>query len=315
MRALLTGAAGFVGSHLAERLVADGFDVVGVDNLSTGRRSNLATLQTNEHLTLLEADAAQPIPTDGPLDWVLHLASAASPIDYRALPIETLRVNSEGTRHLLDLAAAKGARFLLASSSEVYGDPEVHPQPESYHGNVDPSGPRSVYQEAKRYAEAITAAYASTRGISVRLARIFNAYGPRMRPNDGRVISTFVTQALRREPVTVHGGGGHTRSFQYVSDLVDGLRRLMDVDYRHPLNIGSPAEISVLELANLVLKMTGSDSVLSYVEGTSDDPRRRCPDISLAKSVLGWEPVTPLEEGLRLTIDHFRADLVAQRPR
>lgn len=306
MRVLLTGAAGFLGSHLAERLLSEGHEVVGVDNLSTGQRRNLDRLQKYAGFSFVKADVAQPLVVEGGLDWVLHFASPASPPRYLQLPLETLRVNAEGTRHLLDLALAKGARFFLASTSEVYGDPLVHPQPEGYWGNVNPIGPRSIYDEGKRYAEALTVAYHRKHGLPVRIVRIFNTYGPYMDPKDGRVISNFIVQALKGEPLTVYGDGSQTRSFCYVGDLVEGIRRLMEADYPYPVNLGNPEEYQVLELARLVKELTGSPSEIVFQPLPQDDPRRRCPDITLAKRLLGWEPRVPVREGLLRTITHFK---------
>jgi len=311
MRILLTGAAGFVGSHLAERLLEEGHEVIGVDNFLTGRRENLEPLQRFPRFIFLEHDVIHPVPVEGPLDWILHLASPASPPRYLQAPLATLRVNAEGTRHLLELARRTGASFLLASTSEVYGDPLVHPQSEDYWGNVNPVGVRSVYDEAKRYAEAITMAYHREFGLSVRICRIFNTYGPRMDPYDGRVVSTFIRQALLGEDLTVHGDGSQTRSFQFVGDLVEGIRRLMEVDYPYPINLGNPEEYTILELARKVLELTGSSSRIRFTEPMEDDPRRRRPDISRARQVLQWSPRVSLEEGLRETIRYFEKILVS----
>jgi dTDP-glucose 4,6-dehydratase len=307
MRVLITGAAGFIGSHLVDRLLTDGCEVVGVDNCVTGRWSNLSHLAGRTDLVLLQHDVVQPIVLDGSLDWVLHFASPASPPKYLAHPIETLRVNSEGTYHLLELARAKGAAFFYAGTSEVYGDPTLHPQPETYWGNVNPVGPRSVYDEAKRYAEALTYAYHRTFGLPVRLIRIFNTYGPRMDPEDGRVVTNFIMQALRGEPLTIYGDGRQTRSFQYVDDLIDGIVRFMGVERPGPLNLGNPDEFTMLELAHLVQELTGSASPIVYASLPEDDPRQRRPDISLARSLLDWQPRVPVREGLRRTIDYFRS--------
>ncbi|MER3451852.1 MAG: NAD-dependent dehydratase [Thermus sp.] len=306
MRVLLTGAAGFLGSHLAERLLSEGHEVIGVDNLSTGQRRNLEPLFRHPGFFFLEADVSRPLAVEGPLDWVLHFASPASPPRYLRLPIETLLVNAEGTRYLLDLALAKGAQFFLASTSEVYGDPLVHPQPETYWGNVNPIGPRSIYDEGKRYAEALTLAYHRTQGVPVRIARIFNCYGPRMDPKDGRVVSNFVVQALKGEALTVYGDGSQTRSFCYVDDLVEGIRRLMEVDYPYPVNLGNPEEYTVLALAQLVKELTGSSSEIVFQPLPEDDPKKRRPDISLAQRLIGWKPLVPVREGLERTIAHFR---------
>jgi dTDP-glucose 4,6-dehydratase len=306
MRVLLTGAAGFLGSHLAERLLKEGCEVIGVDNLSTGQRRNLDRLLAHPGFHFLQADVTRPLEVEGPLDWVLHFASPASPPRYQKLPIATLLVNAEGTRHLLDLALRKGARFFLASTSEVYGDPLVHPQPETYWGNVNPIGPRSIYDEGKRYAEALTTAYHRAYGVPVRIVRIFNTYGPFMDPEDGRVVSSFIVQALRGEPLTVFGDGSQTRSFCYVDDLIEGIRRLMEVDYSYPVNLGNPEEYRVLELAQLVKELTGSPSPVTFLPLPEDDPKQRRPDITLARKLLGWEPKVPVREGLLRTIAYFR---------
>ncbi|RTH05742.1 NAD-dependent dehydratase [Thermus scotoductus] len=306
MRVLLTGAAGFLGSHLAERLLKEGCEVIGVDNLSTGQRRNLDRLVAYPGFRFLQVDVARPLEVEGPLDWVLHFASPASPPRYLKLPIATLLVNAEGTRHLLDLALRKGARFFLASTSEVYGDPLVHPQPETYWGNVNPIGPRSIYDEGKRYAEALTLAYHRAYGVPVRIVRIFNSYGPFMDPEDGRVVSTFIVQALKGEPLTVFGDGSQTRSFCYVDDLIEGIRRLMEVDYPYPVNLGNPEEYRVLELAQLVKELTGSPSPVTFLPLPEDDPRQRRPDITLARKLLSWEPKVPVREGLSRTIAYFK---------
>jgi dTDP-glucose 4,6-dehydratase len=306
MRVLLTGAAGFLGSHLAERLLKEGCEVIGVDNLSTGQRRNLDRLLAHPGFHFLQADVTRPLEVEGPLDWVLHFASPASPTRYLKLPIATLLVNAEGTRHLLDLALRKGARFLLASTSEVYGDPLVHPQPETYWGNVNPIGPRSIYDEGKRYAEALTTAYHRAYGVPVRIVRIFNSYGPFMDPEDGRVVSNFIVQALKGEPLTVFGNGSQTRSFCYVDDLIEGIRRLMEVDYPYPVNLGNPEEYRVLELAQLVKELTGSSSPITFLPLPEDDPKQRRPDITLARKLLGWEPRVPVREGLSRTIAYFK---------
>jgi dTDP-glucose 4,6-dehydratase len=308
MRILLTGAAGFVGSHLAERLLKEGHQVLGVDNFCTGQSRNLERLQAHPGFSFLRADVTRPLEVEGPLDWVFHFASPASPPRYLKLPIETLLVNAEGTRHLLDLALGKGARFFLASTSEVYGDPLVHPQPEGYWGHVNPIGPRSVYDEAKRYAEALTLAYHRTHEMPVRIVRIFNTYGPAMDPDDGRVVSNFITQALRGEALTVYGDGSQTRSFQYVDDLVEGIVRLMGVDYSEPVNLGNPEEYTMLELAELVRELTGSKAGLEFRPLPQDDPKQRRPDIRLARELLGWEPRVPVREGLRRTIAYFKGE-------
>ncbi len=306
-RAVIAGGAGFLGSHLCDRLLAEGWHVVCVDNLLTGASDNLADARGHERFAFVEADVSEPLRVDGPVDWVLHLASPASPPDYLEHPIETLRVGALGTFHCLDLAEAKGAAVLLASTSEVYGDPKIHPQPESYWGNVNPIGPRSVYDEAKRYAEAATMAYHRTRDMPVRIVRIFNTYGPRMRLDDGRAVPNFVTQALRGEPLTVHGDGSQTRSLCYVDDLIEGIWRVLGADITGPVNLGNPNEVTVLELAELVREAAGSRSEIIFTQRPVDDPEVRRPDISLARSALGWEPVVPLREGLTRTVTAFRA--------
>ena len=307
MRIVLTGGAGFIGSHMTDRLIAEGHRVVVVDNLITGYEQNLSHQRHHPHLEFFRQDVSEPFEIPGEVDWILHFASPASPIDYLKLPLETLKVGSYGTHHALELARAKGAAFLLTSTSEVYGDPLVHPQPEDYWGNVNPNGPRSVYDEAKRYAEAVSMAYYREFGLDVRIVRIFNTYGPRNRVDDGRVVPTFINQALREEPLTVFGEGNQTRSFQYVDDLVEGIRRLMDVPYHQPINIGNPVEMTILEFARLILRLTGSRSEIVYRPLPQDDPRTRRPDISRAREVLGWEPRVPVEEGLRKTIDWYRS--------
>jgi dTDP-glucose 4,6-dehydratase len=306
MRVLITGAAGFLGSHLCDRFLADGHSVIGIDNFITGSPDNLAHLMGNERFHFVKHDVTNHIFIDGPLDGVLHFASPASPIDYLELPIQTLKVGSLGTHVTLGVAKAKGARYLLASTSEVYGDPDVHPQPESYWGNVNPIGPRGVYDEAKRFAEAMVTAYHTYHGVPTRIVRIFNTYGPRMRPSDGRVVSNFIVQALRGDPLTIYGDGSQTRSFCYASDEVEGIYRLFHSDYSGPVNIGNPNEFTIRELAERVLALTGSDSVLDLRPLPQDDPKVRCPDITLARSLLGWEPTVQLDDGLRRTIPHFQ---------
>jgi dTDP-glucose 4,6-dehydratase len=309
MRVLITGAAGFLGSHLTDRFLAEGHDVVGMDNLITGSRDNIAHLQSHRRFQFALHDVSRFIQVDGPLEGVLHFASPASPIDYLELPIQTLKVGSLGTHNALGLAKAKAARFFLASTSVVYGDPQVHPQPESYWGHVNPVGPRGVYDEAKRFAEAMTMAYHRYHGIDTRIVRIFNTYGPRMRARDGRVVSNFVVQALNGEPLTVYGDGRQTRSFCYVSDLVDGIYRLFMSDHTEPTNIGNPNEFTVRQLAELVLRLTGSSAVIESRPLPIDDPKVRQPDITKARSLLGWEPKVELEEGLRQTIAYFKGHL------
>ena len=309
MRIVLTGAAGFLGSHLAHRLLRSGNEVLGVDNLVTGSRENVAWLQEEEGFSFREHDVSTPLFLEGAVDGVLHFASAASPVDYLELPIQTLKVGSLGTHNMLGLARAKGARFLLASTSEIYGDPEVHPQVEEYWGHVNPVGPRGVYDEAKRFAEAISMAYHRVHGIRVRIARIFNTYGPRMRPGDGRVVSNFLVQALRGEPLTVYGDGGQTRSFCYVDDLVEGLLRLFDSDYAGPVNLGNPNEYTVLHLAEAVLREVGTESGIEYRLLPEDDPKVRQPDISRARELMSWEPCIGLQDGLQRTIPYFREQM------
>jgi dTDP-glucose 4,6-dehydratase len=306
MKVLITGAAGFLGSHLCDRFLAEGHQVVGMDNFITGHPDNIAHLFGRDDFHFVRHDVTNFIYVEGALDGVLHFASPASPVDYLEQPIPTLKVGSLGTHKALGLAKAKGARFLLASTSEVYGDPLVHPQPESYWGNVNPVGPRGVYDEAKRFAEAMTMAYHRFHGVDTRIVRIFNTYGPRMRPGDGRVVSNFIVQALRGEPLSVYGDGQQTRSFCYVDDLVEGIYRLFLSDRHDPTNIGNPDEFTVKELAEKVLGMTGSASELARHPLPEDDPKVRRPDITLARQVLGWEPKVPLEEGLRRTIPYFR---------
>jgi dTDP-glucose 4,6-dehydratase len=306
MRVLITGAAGFLGSHLCDRFLAEGYEVVGMDNFITGHPDNVAHLMGRRDFRFIQHDVTNYIYVEGTLDGVLHFASPASPVDYLEQPIPTLKVGSLGTHKALGLAKAKGARFLLASTSEVYGDPQVHPQPESYWGHVNPVGPRGVYDEAKRFAEAMTMAYHRYHGMQTRIVRIFNTYGPRMRPGDGRVVSNFIVQALRGDPISIYGDGSQTRSFTYVDDLVDGIYRLFHSDRVEPTNIGNPNEFTVRELAERVLAQTESSSVLDRLPLPEDDPKVRQPDITIARSVLGWEPRVELEEGLQRTIPHFR---------
>jgi dTDP-glucose 4,6-dehydratase len=306
MRVVITGAAGFLGSHLTDRFLAEGHAVVGIDNFLTGRPENLAHLASDDRFAFLEHDVSTPFEVAGDVDGVLHFASPASPPDYQRFPVETLKVGSYGTINALDLARAKGARFFLASTSEVYGDPAVHPQPESYWGNVSSIGPRSMYDEAKRFAEAATMAYHRTHGVDVRIVRIFNTYGPRMRPEDGRVVSNFIVQALRGQPLTVYGDGEQTRSFCYVSDLVDGIYRLFQSDRTAPTNLGNPGEFTMLELAEQVREVTGSASPVQHGPLPTDDPKVRKPDITNARAALGWEPKVPLREGLERTVAYFR---------
>jgi len=309
MRILLTGAAGFLGSHLAERFLADGHEVVGLDNFITGSRSNAEHLAGHPGFRLVEHDISKPCFFDEPLHGVLHFASPASPVDYLEWPIQTLKVGSLGTHNALGIALKHRARFLLASTSEVYGDPLVHPQPESYWGNVNPVGLRGVYDEAKRFAEAITMAYHRYHGVDTRLVRIFNTFGERMRPGDGRVVSNFIVQALRGDPLTIYGDGSQTRSFCYVEDEVDGIYRLFHSDRVDPTNIGNPKEFTIRELADVVLEETGSGSALETLPLPADDPKVRQPDITIARDVLGWEPKVGLRDGIRRTLPYFRAEL------
>ena len=306
MRVLVTGGAGFLGSHLCERLLAEGHEVLAMDNLLTGNLRNIAHLSGEPRFRFVRHDVTQFIAVEGAVDAVLHFASPASPIDYLLLPIQTLKVGSLGTHNALGLAMAKSARFLLASTSEVYGDPLVHPQPESYWGNVNPTGPRGVYDEAKRFAEAMTMAYRRAHGVDTRIVRIFNTYGERMRPRDGRVVPALICQALAGEPMTVFGDGSQTRSFCYVSDLIEGIYRLLLSGEPDPVNIGNPTELSVLEFARTIQRLTGTRSEIVFKPLPEDDPKVRQPDISRARTLLGWEPKVKLEEGLSRTIEYFR---------
>jgi dTDP-glucose 4,6-dehydratase len=306
MRVLVTGAAGFIGSHLCEFLLDQGCAVVAMDNFITGSRDNLARVQGRPDFMFVEHNVTEYIGVDGPLDWVLHFASPASPLDYLELPIQTLKVGALGTHNALGLAKAKGCRFLLASTSEVYGDPLVHPQREDYWGNVNPIGPRGVYDEAKRFAEAMTMAYHRVHRVDTRIVRIFNTFGPRLRLNDGRAIPAFMTQALSNAPLTVFGDGSQTRSFQYVSDLIDGLWRLMRASTNDPVNLGNPQEMTLLELAKRIIRLTGSRSEIVFRPLPEDDPKVRQPDISRARSLLGWEPRVDTDEGLKRTLEWFR---------
>lgn len=306
MRVLITGGSGFIGSHLVDRLLSEGHRVVAMDNLVTGDLSNIEAHRSNPRFEFIYHDVSNHIHIAGDIDWVLHFASPASPIDYLQLPIQTLKVGAMGTHNALGLAKARNAKFLLASTSEVYGDPLVHPQPEDYWGNVNPIGPRGVYDEAKRYAEAIAMAYHRVHGLDVRIVRIFNTYGPRNRINDGRVVPTFINQALKGEPISVFGEGQQTRSFQYVADLVEGVRKLMETPYNRPVNIGNPREMTILEFARLILQLTGSSSAIEYKPLPEDDPKTRQPDITLARKLLNWEPRVPVEEGIARTIEWYR---------
>jgi dTDP-glucose 4,6-dehydratase len=327
MRIVITGGAGFLGSHLCEKLLSLGHSVVSIDNVATGRLENLASIEKNPAFQFRKQDVSQHIGVEGPVDAVAHLASPASPPDYLRLQIQTLKVGALGTHNALGLAKAKNARFLLASTSEVYGDPLVNPQPESYWGNVNPVGPRSVYDEAKRFAEAMTLAYHRSHGIDVRIARIFNTYGPRMRAEDGRVVSNFIVQALRGDSLTVYGDGSQTRSFCYVSDLVEGLARLLLLDstggsnqspeaeisqatsfneVHLPVNLGNPVETTVADIARTIIRLTGSSSEIKHLPLPADDPKVRCPQIARAQELLNWKPKVPLAEGLQSTITYFR---------
>lgn len=307
MRILITGAAGFLGSHLCDRFLAERHVVIGMDNFITGSPDNVAHLFGHAAFSFIEHNVTDFTFVKGPLDGVLHFASPASPVDYLELPIQTLKVGSLGTHKTLGLAKEKNARYLLASTSEVYGDPQVHPQPESYWGHVNPVGPRGVYDEAKRFAEAMVMAYHRYHNLDTRIVRIFNTYGTRMRPEDGRVVSNFIVQALRGEPLTVYGDGSQTRSFCYVSDEVEGIYRLFMSEHTGPVNIGNPNELTVRNVAETVLRLTGSASPIEYRPLPEDDPKVRRPDITLARGVLGWEPAVTLEEGLAKTIPYFRA--------
>ena len=310
MRIVITGAAGFIGSHLCDRLLAEGHSVVGIDNLITGDLANIAHLSGRDFV-FIRHDVTNYINVDGPVDRVYHWASPASPIDYLEWPIPTLKVGALGTHNALGLAKAKGARFILASTSEVYGDPLVHPQKESYWGNVNPVGPRGVYDEAKRFAEAITMAYHRYHGLDAKIVRIFNTYGPRMRVHDGRAVPNFIAQALRNEDVTIFGSGKQTRSFCYISDLVTGIIALMESSVNDPVNIGNPLEMTIEEMARLIIRMTGSKSQVVFQALPTDDPQVRQPDITRARTLLGWEPKVALDEGLTSTIDYFRQKIAS----
>jgi len=306
-RILITGAAGFLGSHLSDRFVKDGYHVIGMDNLITGRLKNIEHLFGKEHFEFYHHDVSKFIHVPGKLDYILHFASPASPIDYLKIPIQTLKVGSLGIHNCLGLARVKKARVLIASTSEVYGDPTVHPQTEDYWGNVNPVGPRGVYDEAKRFQEAMTMAYHTFHGLETRIVRIFNTYGPRMRLNDGRVLPAFIGQALRGEDLTIFGDGSQTRAFCYVDDLVEGIVRLLLSDYPYPVNIGNPDEITIGEFAEEIIKLTGTDQKVIYQDLPIDDPKQRCPDITKARELLGWEPKIGREEGLKLTYAYFKS--------
>jgi len=311
MRVLITGGAGFLGSHLCDRFLSEGHQVIAMDNLITGTVRNIEHLAGHDRFRFIKHDVTEYIYIEGPVDAVLHFASPASPIDYLQLPIQTLKVGALGTHKALGLARNKGARFLLASTSEVYGDPLEHPQAEDYWGNVNPIGPRGVYDEAKRFAEALTMAYHRSHGLDTRIARIFNTYGPRMRLDDGRVVPNFVGQALRGEPLTVHGDGSQTRSFCFYADLMEGVYRLLQAEYALPVNLGNPTEMSILHFAHVVNRLVGNQAGIAHQPLPADDPKVRQPDISRAREVLGWEPQVDLEDGLQRTIDWFRGVLSA----
>jgi len=309
MRTLVTGGAGFLGSHLCERLIQEGHEVICMDNLITGDTDNIAHLSGNKNFRFIQYDVTEYIFIDGPLDNILHFASPASPIDYLELPIQTLKVGSLGTHKALGLAKAKKARFLLASTSEVYGDPLIHPQPEAYYGNVNPIGPRGVYDEAKRFAEALTMAYHRYHGVDTRIVRIFNTYGPRMRLNDGRVVPSFLHQALTGENLTVFGDGLQTRSFCYVSDLIEGIYRLLCSSINDPVNIGNPVEMTIMDFAKKIHEVAGGSGEIVFKPLPQDDPKVRQPDITKAKGLLGWSPKVPLDEGIRETLNYFKKKL------
>ena len=313
MRAVITGGAGFLGSHLCDYLIEHGWDVLSIDNLVTGSEGNAAHLVKHPRFRTMRHDVSNYIDVPGPVDYVLHFASPASPVDYLKLPIQTLKVGALGTHNSLGLALAKKAKYFLASTSECYGDPQISPQPETYWGHVNPIGPRGVYDEAKRYAEAMVMAYHRYHGVDTHIVRIFNTYGPRMRLNDGRALPNFVYQALRGQPITVYGDGKQTRSFCYVSDLIEGIHRLMNSDEHEPVNIGNPQEITILEFAERVRALLGLDVPIIFEPLPQDDPKQRCPDISKAKRLLGWEPKVNLNEGLKLTLDFFRQQVAAEQ--
>jgi dTDP-glucose 4,6-dehydratase len=313
LRAVITGGAGFLGSHLCDYLIEHGWDVLSIDNLVTGSEGNTAHLVKHPRFRTMRHDVSNYIDVPGPVDYVLHFASPASPVDYLKLPIQTLKVGALGTHNSLGLALAKKAKYFLASTSECYGDPQISPQPETYWGHVNPIGPRGVYDEAKRYAEAMAMAYHRFHGVDTHIVRIFNTYGPRMRLNDGRALPNFVYQALRGQPITVYGDGKQTRSFCYVSDLIEGIYRLMNSDEHEPVNIGNPQEITILEFAERVRALMGSDVPIIFKPLPQDDPKQRCPDISKAKRLLGWEPKVNLNEGLKLTLDFFRQQVAAEQ--
>ena len=314
MRAFVTGGAGFLASHMCDRLMAEGWSVVCLDNLLTGDARNVAHLRGNPRFEYVQGDVSEGLPVAGELDYVLHMASPASPPDYLRFPFDTLKVGSYGTFHALDLARAKQAKFLLTSTSECYGDPEVSPQPESYWGRVNSIGPRSVYDESKRFAEAVTMAYHRYHHVDTRIVRIFNTYGPRMRLNDGRALPNFLYQALSNQPITVYGDGSQTRSFCYVDDLIEGIWRLMQIEEHEPVNIGNPTEITILEFAERIRQLTSSQVPIVFEPLPQDDPKQRRPDISKARRLLGWEPKVQLAEGLQNTLSYFQRQLAAQAP-
>lgn len=309
MRVLISGAAGFLASHLTDLLLSQGHEVVGADNFITGKPANIAHLEGNPRYRFVQHDVTKPLAVDGPVDRIYHMASPASPVGYVKHQVATLKVNSQGTWNLLELAIAKDARFLMASTSETYGDPAVHPQREEYWGNVNPIGLRSMYDEAKRFSEACTMAYHRERGADTRIIRIFNTYGPRMDPYDGRVVISFIRQALNNEPLTVYGEGKQTRSLCYVSDLVRGINMVMEGDFIEPINLGNPDEVTILQIAKEIIELTGSKSRIDFLPMPPDDPRVRCPDITRAKQVLGWTPTVPRKEGLAKMIEHYRGQL------
>ncbi len=314
MRAVITGGAGFLGSHLCDYLIECGWDVLSIDNLVTGSDGNVAHLIKHPRFRMMRHDVSHYLDVPGPVDYVLHFASPASPVDYLKLPIQTLKVGALGTHNSLGLALAKKAKYLMASTSECYGDPQVSPQPETYWGHVNPIGPRGVYDEAKRFAEAMVMAYHRYHGVDTRIVRIFNTYGPRMRLNDGRALPNFVYQGLTGQPITVYGDGGQTRSFCYVSDLIEGIYRLMNSDEHEPVNIGNPQEITILDFAERIRGLLGRDVPIVFKPLPQDDPKQRCPDISKAKRLLGWQPKVNLDEGLRLTLEFFRQQVAAGQP-
>jgi dTDP-glucose 4,6-dehydratase len=311
LRAVITGGAGFLGSHLCDYLIERGWDVLSIDSLVTGNEGNVGQLMKHPKFRMVRHDVSQYIDVAGPVDYVLHLASPASPVDYLKLPIQTLKVGALGTHNSLGLAMSKKAKYLMASTSECYGDPQVSPQPETYWGHVNPIGPRGVYDEAKRFAEAMVMAYHRFHGVDTHIVRIFNTYGPRMRLNDGRALPNFVYQALSGQPITVYGDGRQTRSFCYVSDLIEGIYRLMNSDEHEPVNIGNPQEITILEFAERIRKLLGSEVPIIFKPLPQDDPKQRCPDISKAKRLRGWQPKVNLDEGLRLTLEFFRQQVAA----